>query len=61
MQLMTMRPRVDVSEGHSGQMMQNMTRLEEANGRIMRFIMEILTKDRSFENTVRLGERRKML
>lgn len=41
--------------------MQNMTRLEEANGRIMRFVMEILTKDRSFENTVRLGERKKML
>lgn len=46
---MTMRSLVDVSGGCSSGMMQKITRLEEAKERIMRFVVETVTKDRSFE------------
>lgn len=47
--MMTVRPLVDVSEGRSSGMMQKVTRLEEAKGRVTRFVTEMVTKDRSFE------------
>lgn len=46
---MTVRSLVDVSEGCSSGMMQKVTRLEEVKGRIMRFVVETVTKDRAFE------------
>lgn len=46
--MITMRP-LDVSKGHSIGMMQKATRLEEGKGRIMRFVMEMVVKDRYFE------------
>lgn len=61
LQLMTMRLLVDVNEGHSKGMRQQVTRLEEAKGRTMRFVMEMVTKDRSFENSCEIRGKKENL
>lgn len=59
---MTVRPLADVSEGRSSGMMQKVTRLEEAKGRTRRFVIEMVTKDRSFEKSCEVrGEKENVI
>lgn len=62
LQLMTVRPLADVSEGRSSGMMQKVTRLEEAKGRTRRFVIEMVTEDRSFEKSCEVrGEKENVI